>query len=180
MVSTADTPRVYFSIKVSPSGPTVSSESCPAWAAITAKDSLSSSSSLAWNEGYYLDKISWLIIYGTTKIFRPYNIYTFFKSKFLKHRVLRPHNNLANYIVQLCKLYAIKVCKYVVRQFPCNLEDSFDAPHIISEVMTSDVLISYSKVTNQMRVISSIYLYYNAQYLEIILRTYLINYIIKG
>ncbi len=46
MVSTAETPLVYFSMKVSPSGPVASS--CPE-AAITASDCLSSSSSLACN-----------------------------------------------------------------------------------------------------------------------------------
>ena len=49
MVSTADTPRVYFSMKVSPSGPVTSS--CPE-AAITANDCLSSNSSEAWKEKF--------------------------------------------------------------------------------------------------------------------------------
>ena len=53
MVSTADTPRVYFSMKVSPSGPVTSS--CPE-AAITANDCLSSNSSEAWKREIYFFK----------------------------------------------------------------------------------------------------------------------------
>ena len=55
MVSTADTPRVYFSMKVSPSGPVGSS-----WpeAAITAKDCRSSNSSLACNKPWLIISLS--------------------------------------------------------------------------------------------------------------------------
>lgn len=51
----------------------------------------------------------------------------------------------------------------MVGQFPCNLEDSFDAPHIISEVMTSDILTSDKIITNQVGVIPIILtlLYYS-------------------